>query len=590
MPLEDPGENLKVACTKFSTTEDNSTYKYCISVSYYGNEWEVWRRFSEFDTLLSELDQRSYGCLPELPPKTLFNLKDTNEAKERQRGLQRFVRELVFRPDLRVSEPVRRFLIIHEVPAVDGGGPLEFRPEILRTFEDVRFGVSSIVPIPDLMMVLVLHTDMSNMARLGKIWSIVEPDEMGCLHGWVYEGENGWVRKLYKAFPTKVSHMCWSADLQQIFIAQETGSVAIFRMVQGDATGNEGNWFGNYAMPSANNTGGIKLEKVKDLDLHHQHPITVMNLTRNKLLTCGYDHAVRLVNVNNHEMVSGGRLHRRLEEAEHGKEMYLSAAFYDEENERIFLGTSRYHVFVYHVATNPPQLLHTFAFNVPMQITADGGRSTDVKEKFVSSIIRDENKILIAHGSVIAVFQYFPTKSEHKIFNRQLLELRGTSNYGRSTRIGAMSAASGVAMAGCDNGQMVAWRYDCVTPVFGIQAHDILTSHLAYLDEHHPWGPAVLSGGHDGKVHTWKFDVPDIKNDYKFWIPQKEDVEAKEEPNIIGKTNLEAKHQVVDTNADNIYRDENLMAAKREQQAHLTALTHKGHDDSDSDEDLKGIF
>ena len=42
-------------------------------------------------------------------------------------------------------------------------------------------------------------------------------------------------------------------------------------------------------------------------------------------------------------------------------------------------------------------------------------------------------------------------------------------------------------------------------------------SSLTWLDTNHPWGTCFLSGGYDGKVHTWQLEA-DVET-FQFWKP-----------------------------------------------------------------------
>lgn len=102
--------DFSCSVTKFSPTPSGSTFQYHVELSYGLTTWEVVKRFSDFDKLLDQLDGQRYGCLPKLPPKTLARPLDVESATERQRLLQILLHELLRRPDLRCSLPVKDFL------------------------------------------------------------------------------------------------------------------------------------------------------------------------------------------------------------------------------------------------------------------------------------------------------------------------------------------------------------------------------------------------------------------------------------------------------------------------------------------------
>ena len=54
--------------------------------------------------------------------------------------------------------------------------------------------VSAILPIPSLSLIWVAQQDASSLSRLGRVWSIIEPDELGSLHMWKHGQHTGWER------------------------------------------------------------------------------------------------------------------------------------------------------------------------------------------------------------------------------------------------------------------------------------------------------------------------------------------------------------------------------------------------------------
>ena len=83
------------------------------------------------------------------------------------------------RPDVRQSQPFRTFIDFDShtnfaiVPHELGRGRLSI---------DQRFGVVGLAHFGDALV--GVHTDTTSLSRLGKVWSIVEPDELAQLTIW----------------------------------------------------------------------------------------------------------------------------------------------------------------------------------------------------------------------------------------------------------------------------------------------------------------------------------------------------------------------------------------------------------------------
>lgn len=79
--------------------EESGGIYYLIEIRMLSQIWILKKRYSDFDKthrrLLSDLDFRAAENLPELPPKRIFNNKDVEFIKERQKLLNKYIRFLV---------------------------------------------------------------------------------------------------------------------------------------------------------------------------------------------------------------------------------------------------------------------------------------------------------------------------------------------------------------------------------------------------------------------------------------------------------------------------------------------------------------
>jgi len=467
--------DLAVSVTRASPVEDHSTYQYHIQLHCGAVSWEVAKRFSDFDRLLQTLAAARYAGLPRLPSKTLLGSPTDQPAIDaRREQLRVILHELLFRPDTRTSQQLRQFLALdsHTEAAVRS-----LQPDALRTFEDPRFGVSGLCAVPHANLLLVTHEDSTHLSRLGRVWSVVEPDELGALHVWSRSGEGAWRRVHSSTFGIKARSLCWEDATRQFFVGLEDGRIEVYAAPHGEAS-----------QPSLTAT----------LELHHRSPVTHLSASPRRLLSLGLDTAMRAVDVRTRELLCGGRLLRRLRsEAD-----YLASGHLDDANDRAFVGTSGGDVFVLDISRNPPHFLHTLEL----------GASP------VSALCAVGERLLVAHGDCVSVMSLEAKGTEQRTRrlgahrSRHLQEREGAA-------ILCMAAAPErrLVFGGYSDGSLAVWSTRESEAFVVLRAHQGGTSQVAWLAGA-PWGPALMTGGADGKVTTWS--LAGGEDDFAFWTPQ----------------------------------------------------------------------
>jgi PX domain len=87
-------ENRKITLTvpeyKNETIGGKEVTLYIIKVECDGGEWELKRRYNEFDDLKKDL-AKNHGGLPEMPGKTLWKVSQDDFLDKRKAGLQNFL-------------------------------------------------------------------------------------------------------------------------------------------------------------------------------------------------------------------------------------------------------------------------------------------------------------------------------------------------------------------------------------------------------------------------------------------------------------------------------------------------------------------
>jgi len=91
---------------------------YQIQVNTNGKNWLVERRFTEFIELAKALKSLLL-IAPKLPPTKFFKLKSPAEIAERKEGLDKFLKELIVRPELLNQKIVSEFLMVFNPHNVD---------------------------------------------------------------------------------------------------------------------------------------------------------------------------------------------------------------------------------------------------------------------------------------------------------------------------------------------------------------------------------------------------------------------------------------------------------------------------------------
>lgn len=467
--------DLKVSFRKAVLTEDHSTYRYHIACEIDDVKWEVAKRFSEFDVLLQSLAASKYAGLPKLPSKTILGSPtDTSAISGRKEQLRIILNDLLIRPDTRTSQALRQFLAIdsHVRSAIRS-----LQPDALRTFEDPRFGVSGLCVAPSANLLLITHEDSTHLSRLGRVWSVVEPDELGALHLWTCGSDSTWKRISSRTYGLKVRSLAWEDTTRQFFVGLEDGKIEVYSV--GDR---------------------LQSTQIATLELHHKSPVTHLSASSRKLLSLGFDTAIRAIDVKTRELLCGGRLFKRLR-----SEMdYLTCGALDDERDRAFIGTSGGDVFVLDIARNPPSFLHT----------------VELGSRPCSQICAGKDALYIVHSDCVSVMSFEEKGNERQ--TKRVGSHRAKYLCAAETTLLSLALAPEreLVFGGYSDGSVAIWRTRESEAVVVLQAHSCDTTQLAWV-ETPGWGPALMTGGGDGKVITWT--LTGGGEEYSFWLPQSVD-------------------------------------------------------------------
>lgn len=470
--------NLQVCITKATPVDDHSTYQYHISLQYGQTSWVVLKRFSEFDSLLQALANGRYGGLPRMPSKTLMGAP-TDQAAIDGRKVQLIIilQDLLLRPDTRTSQQLRQFLALDSHVS----DPIRsLQPDALRTFEDPRFGVSGLCVSPQANLLMVTHEDSTHLSRLGRVWSVVEPDELGALHMWGQGSDSAWKRVFSHTYGIKARSLAWEDSTRQVFVGLEDGRIEVFAVSQ------------ESLQPSTRAT----------LELHHRTPVTHLSVSSRRLLSVGLDSAMRVIDIRNRDLLCGGRLMKRLR----GESDYLSCTCLDDENDRAIIGTSGGDVFILDISRNPPNFLHTL----------------ETSTKPVAAIVVTNQRVLVAHGDCVSVFGLQAKGQEEKTMRTGNHRVRHLTIEEVTILSVAVAPERDLVFGGYSDGSVAIWSGGELEAAIVVQAHQCDTTQLVWVDSG-PWGPALFTGGGEGKVVTWH--LAGGSEDYALWSARTLDTE-----------------------------------------------------------------
>jgi len=321
----------------------------------------------------------------------------------------------------------------------------------------------------------VTHEDSTQLSRLGRVWSVVEADELGALHLWTRTKDGAWRRAYSSTYGIKVRSLCWEEASKQFFVGLEDGKIEAYVV----------------ALES------LKPTLKATLELHHKSPVTHLSASPRRLLSLGFDTAMRVVDVGNHELVCGGRLMKRLRK----ESDYLSSGLLDDTGGRAFIGTSGGDIFILDVSKNPPDFLHTM----------------ELKSKPVSSLCAVETRLLIAHGDRISVMSFEEKGSERRSTQLSVYIARHMREGEVSILSMAMAPERMLLFGSYSDGSVAVWSTRESEALVVFRAHPGNCTGVAWV-EGEPWGTALLTAGDDGKVTTWNLGGTD--DDFVLWRPE----------------------------------------------------------------------
>ncbi|CAA9986110.1 phosphoinositide-binding protein, putative [Plasmodium knowlesi strain H] len=307
---------------------DQKVY-YIILIQYKDLKYETSRRYSEFEELHWELLHMGFSALPNLPKKKLMAYKNADYINYRKKVLNSYMHNLFIRADVRCCALFLNFILFYDKINLS----IEVvKTKLLNSIGSQKFSMSDLYINEKYNFIICVYEDKSNLSKLGKLWSIIEPDIVGEIKVFTYNNDlTSTFCETYKEQTVYKARNIVCAELQnEVIISGDDGKIHIYKI----------------------DTQLLTLTYVKNIPCHNDTILKMMSFNAELFCTCGYDNAFRLLRFSDYKILSGGRCNKRLD-----KDKITTCHLMNHGN--IVLGTDCSVFFIYNMMTNPPLYLDT---------------------------------------------------------------------------------------------------------------------------------------------------------------------------------------------------------------------------------------
>jgi hypothetical protein len=416
-------------------SDDGVIHKYCIKLVYGKLEWEICRRFSEFQTLNDTLlTTGQFQAIPKPPPKNFLRPHNVVVIEERRIMLENWLKHLSNRPDVRTSS---FFLDFIEFESNTNTVVEPLGPVLLGCCDDGKFHLSDFVYCSPNRSIIASYAESANMSRIGKVWSLIELEELGGLS--IFEMCRSascsktsptttptlpllsynkketvqFEKNVFMTAPFRFNRLYYSRSNNRLFITLHNGVVHVYKLPSTF----------RYTNADVNSTTLHGFFKETELVLHTESIVSINgdNNIPGRFVTAGYDDAIRIVNCKTLETLSGGSLSKRLD---YNEKITLAiienvpCEFYNQS--RLFIGTTKGNVLICSLHVNPPEY----------RVTIPCGNTIGALELAGSNI-------LIAHKHILSIYRIGIFGEEHNFslivqLNPHLLSGKKVLIYGKN--------------------------------------------------------------------------------------------------------------------------------------------------------------
>jgi len=133
---------------------------YRIKVEYNGDDWEVQRRYAEFDKLNTVL-KFHFSSLPSMPGKTLFAVKKPEDIEKRRSKLEIYLKLLVQREEVYANGKFGEFLELEK----NAEDVMLNQPTLCGRLTHQCFGYRDVAMVPENDLIFILTSQMDAGSR-----------------------------------------------------------------------------------------------------------------------------------------------------------------------------------------------------------------------------------------------------------------------------------------------------------------------------------------------------------------------------------------------------------------------------------------
>eukprot|EP00922_Rhytidocystis_sp_ex-Travisia-forbesii_P072454 GHVS01108003.1.p1 GENE.GHVS01108003.1~~GHVS01108003.1.p1 ORF type:complete len:716 (+),score=124.15 GHVS01108003.1:103-2250(+) len=495
---------LSVDVVGHKHNEGDGTVDFQVQVIYKMLKWDLYKRFSSFDQLHTDLINAGYVPTCALPAKTILGSSiDKAFVHKRTEKLDQYLKHLISRPDTRSSQEVMDFLKFTEYTSISTD-PLKVELLGHAVQANGRMAVSDLHYDDSLQLLAVSLEDTTSLCRLGKVWSLVESERIGCISIQSISGDmlhHANIRKLSESYLTnRCRAIGVSRKHKRVYTGLDDGSVAVL-----DVPPTE---------PVAVPTSCLEV---------HTEAIVCFARYENHILSVALDSSIRLIDTSTNQIKSGGRLAKRLR---NGEDMVTSAALCGHYAGRLLalIGSSSGDLLVFRVDSNPPAYIETIQID---------------KGTIISAIHTHDNTVMVGHGHHVTCWS-LKLLGSSKQEQQQQLKLVKRAHFSAPAAIGYDSTVSSLVcdaparrlVVGYQCGAILVWSLSCGQCVMSVQAHALKVSCIERLAEN-----VYITGSDEGNVKVWHVPA-DSDSRWQTWSPtnveQEEVGDDDEAPSLVG--------------------------------------------------------
>ncbi|CDU17412.1 uncharacterized protein PY17X_0804800 [Plasmodium yoelii] len=315
-------------CINRVDSKDEKIY-YIILVNYKDLKYEVSRRYSEFENLHCELIHLGYSALPILPKKKLVSYNNHEYINYRKRILNNYIQDLFVRADIRCCAKFLNFILFYDKInlSID-----IVKTKLLNSVGPQKYSLSDLYINEKHNFIICVYEDKSNFSKLGKLWSIIEPDMVGEIKVFTYNNDltSTFVETYKEQTIYKAGNIIWSEKNNEVIISGDDGKIHIYQI----------------------NLELLILTYIKSIPCHNDTILKMCSINDNFFCTCGYDNAFRIIDLCEYKILSGGRCNKRLD-----NDKITTCHLFQYNN--LVIGTNNSLFFIYNMSFNPPIYLDT---------------------------------------------------------------------------------------------------------------------------------------------------------------------------------------------------------------------------------------